>query len=167
MAEKKPSWKRHLTTVLLFLLVYGAVRTYQLSGYVEGEAPAFSATSVEGHSFNLADYRGKPVLVYFWATWCPVCKVERGAIESLSEDHPVITVASRSEDPAAVQSYFDNEKLRHTTINDPGATLAGLYGVTGVPSFFILDGKGRIRFIERGYTTSIGLRVRLWLAKWR
>lgn len=162
----KRHWKRHLTTVLLFLLVYAGVRTYQLSGYVQGEAPEFSATSIKGHSFNLVDYRGEPVLVYFWATWCPVCKLERGSIESLAEDYPVITVASWSEDAKAVQTYFDNEKLRRTTINDPGATLAGLYGVTGVPSFFILNGDGQIRFIERGYTTSIGLRARLWLAKW-
>jgi len=163
----KRNWKRHLLTLLLFLLIYGGVRSYQLSGYTQGEAPTFSATSIQGHAFNLTDYRGQPVLIYFWATWCPVCKLERGTIEGLSEDYPVITVASWSEDAAAVQSYFDSAKLRLTTINDPEATLAGLYGVNGVPSFFVLDGDGQIRFIERGYTTSIGLRLRLWLAKWR
>jgi len=166
MAEKR-GWKRHLLTALLFLLVYAGVRSYQLSGYQHGEAPQFSATSITGQSFNLADYRGQPVLIYFWATWCPVCKLERSTIEGLSEDYAIITVASWSEDAAAVQHYFDSEMLRQTTVNDPNAQLAGLYGVTGVPSFFILDADGQIRFIERGYTTSIGLRLRIWLAKWR
>lgn len=166
MAEKR-SWKRHLLTLLLFLLVYAGVRSYQLSGYRQGEAPAFSATSITGHSFNLEDYRGQPVLVYFWATWCPVCKVERGTIEGLSEDYPVITIASWSDDATEVQHYFDSETLRQATVNDPAATLAGRYGVSGVPSFFIIDRDGQIRFTERGYTTSIGLRLRMWLAKWR
>ena len=150
----KRNWKRHLLTVLLFLLIYGGVRSYQLSGYTQGEAPTFSATSIEGHAFNLTDYRGQPVLIYFWATWCPVCKLERGTIEGLSEDHTVLTVASWSE-------YGD------LTVRENIDLFSGLYGVTGVPSFFVLDGDGQIRFIERGYTTSIGLRLRLWLAKWR
>ncbi|MEJ2665466.1 MAG: protein disulfide oxidoreductase, partial [Spirochaetia bacterium] len=64
----------------------------------------------------------------------------------------------------AVRGYFENPLLHKTTINDITGKLAGLYGVTGVPSFFILDGKGQIRFIERGYTTSFGLRLRLMLA---
>lgn len=162
--DLKRNWKKNLLTLLVFLLIYAGIRSYQLSGYQQGEAPAFSATSIEGKSFNLSDYRGQPVLIYFWATWCPVCKMVRGTVEGLSEDYPLITVASWSDDAAEVENYFDNLQLRQTTINDSRATLAGLYGVTGVPSFFILDAKGNIRFVERGYTSSLGLRLRMWLA---
>ena len=162
--DKQRRWKKHLLTITLFLLAYLAIRSYQLSGYSEGQAPLFSAISVEDRVIKLSDYRGQPVLIYFWATWCPVCKMERGSIEGLSEDYPVITVASWSEDMQAVRDYFDTTTLRQTTILDSSGQLAGRYGVTGVPSFFILDKNGQIRFTERGYTTSIGLRIRMLLA---
>jgi thiol-disulfide isomerase/thioredoxin len=157
-------WQKRLFTLLLFLLVYFAIRSYQLSGYTEGQAPLFSAISIENRIINLHDYRGKPVLIYFWATWCPVCKMERSTIEGLAEDYAVITVASWSDDVEAVHAYFDSPGLRNTTILDLSGQLAGRYGVTGVPSFFILDKNGEIRFTERGYTTSIGLRLRMLLA---
>lgn len=163
MAAKR-RWKKHLLTLVLFLLVYVAIRSYQLSGYSEGQAPLFSATSIEGQEINLVDYRGQPVLIYFWATWCPVCKLERSSIEGLSHDYTVITVASWSEDEEAVHSYFDTQHIRQTTILNRSAELAARYGVTGVPSFFFLDKEGQIRFTERGYTTPIGLRLRMFLA---
>ncbi|MBD3669862.1 MAG: redoxin domain-containing protein [Gammaproteobacteria bacterium] len=165
MDIKSIRWKRHFITLAIFLVIYLGIRAYQLRDYSEGTAPLFSAVSVEDQVINLRDYRGEPVLIYFWADWCPVCKFERGAIEGLSEDYPVITVASWSESFTGVRQYFSTEAARKATIYDPQGELAGRYGISGVPSFFILDADGQIRFIERGYTSSLGLRLRLILAK--
>lgn len=159
--------KKHIFTIIIFLAIYGAIRTYQLSGYQQGEAPPINEIGILGQDVKLSDFRGRPVLIYFWATWCPVCKLEHGTIESLAEDYPVLTVASWSNDEEAVKNYFKNASLRQATIDDPAGAIASRYGVSATPSFFIVGPHGQIRFVERGYTSSLGLRLRLWLASYK
>jgi thiol-disulfide isomerase/thioredoxin len=115
----------------------------------------------------LADSR-RPLLVHFWASWCPVCKLEQENIQTISEDYPVITIAMQSGEVIEVVEYMHQEGLRFPVINDSSGTLARRFGVRAVPSSFIVAGNNTIVFREAGYTTGIGLRVRLWLAKyWR
>jgi len=158
-------WKKHLLSIAVFLLIFLLIRAYQLNDYATGPAPVFSATSIEGNIVSLNQLREKPVLIYFWATWCPICKLHKQTIEELSRDYTVVTVASWSEDIDEVRDYFSNPTLKQMTVYDPDGALAKRYGITAVPSFFVLDKKGDIRFIERGYTSSIGLRIRLFSAQ--
>ncbi|MDH5182594.1 MAG: protein disulfide oxidoreductase [Gammaproteobacteria bacterium] len=163
---KKIRWKKHLLSIALFMLIFLLIRTYQLNDYATGPAPAFSATSIEGNIVNQSLLDNRPVLIYFWATWCPICKYHKQTIEDLSQDYRVITVASWSEDINEVRNYFSDTELRKMTLYDPDGVLAKRYGISAVPSFFILDEKGDIRFIERGFTSSMGLRLRLFITKY-
>lgn len=158
-------WKKHLLSITIFLLLFLLIRAYQLNDYATGPAPVFSATSIEGNIVSLNQLREKPVLIYFWATWCPICKLHKQTIEDLSRDYTVVTVASWSEAITEVRDYFSNTTLKQMTIYDLDGALAKRYGISAVPSFFILDNKGDIRFIERGYTSSVGLRIRLFIAQ--
>ena len=159
-------WKKHLRTLALFLLVFLLIRAYQLYDYATGPAPEFSAISLANTKIDLQQLRGKPVLVYFWATWCPICKFHKQTIEDLSQDHTVITVASWSDDLDQIQNYFTDPRLLAMTLHDPDGELAVRYGVGAVPSFFILDSAGNIRFVERGFTSSMGLRLRLFITEY-
>jgi peroxiredoxin len=131
---------------------------------VRGPAPAIAATLSNGTPFSLAALQGRPGLVYFWAEWCPVCAASQGAVSAVLADHPGVTVALRSGPPAEVQAYLDRHRLPWPTVADEAGAVAGLYGVRGVPAAFVLDPRGNIRFVTRGYTTGLGLRARLWLA---
>lgn len=108
----------------------------------------------------------QPTLVHFWATWCPVCRAEQGLIEALSKDYPnTITVAMQSGNDAAVSQFMREQSLSFPVINDTGGKISQAWGVRGVPASFIVDAAGQIRFVEIGYTTGLGLRLRLWLAQ--
>lgn len=159
------SWRKWLGrlgfAVFLLAVVFG-VRFYQHSTLVEGPAPALRAPLLDGGVFDLAAQRGRPVLVYFWATWCPVCRLEQGSIESLARDHQLVTVALQSGGSATVLKYRSDNGLRAPAINDPDGALARAWGVRATPTFFFVDRDGLIRFHELGYTTEIGLRFRLW-----
>lgn len=162
-----PGWRRWAGNLGFFLLlaaVFFGVRFYQQHTLVVGPAPALRAPLLQGGSFDLAAQRGRPVLVYFWATWCAVCKLEQGAIESVAVDHAVVGVAMRSGSDAEVMKYLRESSLAVPVINDPDGLMAGVWGVRATPTSFIIDGAGVIRFREVGYTSQVGLRLRLWLA---
>jgi thiol-disulfide isomerase/thioredoxin len=119
---------------------------------------------MDGKTFSIAEFSGKPVMLHFWATWCPICELENGSIQSISEDYAVITVASWSEGKAHVEKYLQEKQLTFPVMLDNSGELAKEFGLAGVPASFIIDPNGEIKFVETGYSTEIGLRFRLWLA---
>jgi len=148
----------------LLLLVIFIIRSCQQSEVVNGVAPVINDRLLTGEMVDLKQYRGKPLLVHFWATWCPVCKLENSNIDAIAKDYPVITIASWSESEDEVKEFMSNENLGMPVIVDADGEWARLYGIRGVPISFILDPLGNIQFIESGYSTEAGLRLRLWWA---
>jgi len=149
--------------VLLLVSVYVGVKTYKQRDLVQ-DTPPLTATLLSGQTFNLQAQRDKPLLLHFWASWCPVCQLEQDTIESLSQDYSVVTVAMQSGEKAEVQHYMQTENLTFPVIVDPAGEISSRFGIKGVPISFILNREGKIVFVESGYTTSWGLQFRLWLA---
>jgi thiol-disulfide isomerase/thioredoxin len=120
---------------------------------------------LDGRHYTLPAHPNQPVLVHFWATWCPVCRAEQGSIAAIAQDHPeVVTVAMQSGPPDAVVKHLHEQGLNFSTLNDEDGKLSVAWGVHAVPASFIIDRDGQVRFVEIGYSTGIGLRFRLWLA---
>lgn len=150
--------------IVLFLLVLLLARAYVQRDAVSGDAPGIAGMQLDGKPFNLQQYRGRPVLVHFWASWCGICRMEESSLAAISKDHAVITIAMQSGSESEVRAYLEKQKLVLPVLLDEHGEMAGRYGARAVPASFILDGNGRIRFVEFGYTTELGLRARLWLA---
>ena len=151
--------------ILLILLMYLVVKTFMQRHLVEGVAPSLQGTSLTGQAVNLHSLTGQPVLVHFWATWCPICKLEQNNISALSKDHTIITIAMNSGDESEVRTYLDKSKLSFPVILDEDGAIANRFGVRGVPTSFVVDRDGNIAFSDVGYTTAWGLKLRLWLAE--
>lgn len=164
LAGQRRVWLGRLGFAALLAAVYFGVRFYQQHTLVEGAAPALRAVQLDGRVFDLADQRSRPVLVYFWATWCPVCRLEQSAIESLAADHPVVGIAMQSGTAAEVVKYLREHDLKVPVVNDPDGAIAATWGVRATPTSFVVDSQGRIRFREVGYTSGPGMRLRLWWA---
>ena len=159
--KRLQSWGAQLAIVLLLLLALEAFITREALGVM---APAIDSTTLGEQHFSLQQFRGKPAVVHFWATWCPVCELEQGMVNSLATQVPMITVAMQSGTPDEVRDYLKQQGVAYPVVNDERSWLSTQYGVKAVPASFILDSEGRVRFATRGYTTGWGLRVRLWLA---
>lgn len=162
--------KRHpvrgwLMPVLVVLVIFFGVQWFKARPLASGDAPALDAATTDGQPFDLRRWRGETVLVHFWATWCPVCKLEQGSIDALDADHRVITVATRSGSDQSINAYLQRQGLSFAAIADPYGEIATRWGVHGVPASFVVDGDGRIRFAGVGYSTGIGLRGKLWAAE--
>jgi len=96
---------------------------------------------------HLADYRGKVVLLNFWATWCQPCIVEMPSLLDLHHDLPDVAVLAVSidEDPGAYTRFIQRHNVDLTTVRDPGQSAAKLYHTEMWPETYIIDRKGVIR----------------------
>lgn len=150
---------------LALLLIVYLVHLWQTRDAVEGAAPALQGRLLQGGSFSLDERADKPLLVYFWATWCPVCSLTSGHVESLSEDYSVITVAMQSGDGEQVKQYLADKGLDFPVLLDPQGEIARRWGVRGVPTLYFLDPENRISYTSVGYTSPPGMRGRIWLSK--
>lgn len=163
--KKSRVWLRRGLEVLFFIVLIMGVRTWQQRDIVKGMAPPLSGLLLDGKPFVLAARPAQPVLVHFWATWCPVCRAEQGSIDSLARANPhVITVAMQSGSSGAVQQYMGELGVSFPVVNDADGQIAASWGVHAVPASIIVGTDGEIRYVEIGYTTGLGLRLRLWLA---
>ena len=157
-------WLRRSIEVLIILLIFLAVHAWQTRNTPQGLAPVIEGTLLDGTSVSLQQYRGKPMLLHFWATWCPICGLEQQSIDALADDYTVLTVAMDEASTQEIRTYMNKKNVDYPVLHDPDSTIAQRYAITGVPSSFIVDPAGQIRFVEIGYTTGIGLRLRLWWA---
>jgi peroxiredoxin len=158
------NWRRLAVELLVITLVIVGVRAYTTRGTASGPAPPIEAQAVDGTPVSLAALRGQPVMVHFWATWCPICRTEQGSVEAIARGHRVVTVAMQSGDAAAVRRYLREQDWQVSAVADEDGALSRAFGVRAVPATFFVDARGQVRFVEAGYTTGIGMRLRLWLA---
>ncbi|MEQ8269397.1 protein disulfide oxidoreductase [Algiphilus sp.] len=165
--HKQPRWRRWLIEILIVVLIIVGVRLWMQRGMVDGAAPEIAASTIDGTPVLLSQYADGPVLVHFWATWCPVCGLTQPGIDRLAEDRPVLTVALRSGTVEQVQRHMQREDLQHPVILDPDGAIAARFGVQGVPASFIIDHRGRIRFRNTGLTPAWELRLRMAWMDWR
>jgi peroxiredoxin len=173
MPTQKPEHKRHWPRRLrrwgieaaIVIAVLGAVQWYRARPLVDGQAPELAAPTVAGEEWiDLDAPTSGPRLLYFWATWCPICKLEQGSVADLSQDYDVITVAMQSGTAAEIAAYLDEHGLDLRTVADPIGEISQRWGVVAVPASFIINPDGSIRHRSVGYSMGIGLRLRLWLA---
>jgi thiol-disulfide isomerase/thioredoxin len=158
-------WRSRIIQILLFFLLIAGIRFWQQRDMVSGAAPVLQGMTLAGQSYTLPTHPDHPVLVHFWASWCPICRTEQGSIADIAHDYPnAITVAMQSGKSEAVASHLREQGISFPVVNDPDGRIARAWGVHAVPVSFIIAPDGKIRFVEVGYTTGIGLRLRLWLA---
>jgi thiol-disulfide isomerase/thioredoxin len=153
--------------VLVLLVVFLGVRAWQLRGAAEGTAPPVIGRSIHAPDqlLSLEALRGRPAVVYFWATWCGVCEHVDPNVAAVARDHQVLTVAVNSGSPDAIVAWMAERNLVMPTVSDPAGRLSRAYGVAAFPTTFWVDADGRIQHREVGYTSTLGLRTRLWLLR--
>lgn len=165
--SRQQRWIRWLIEFTVIAIIILGVRVWQQRSLLDGPAPDFARTTLNGASIKLDSYRGAPVLLHFWASWCPMCELEQGGISNIGKDWKVVTVAFQSGSTEDVRRYMEHKNITDwVTIADEDGKLAEQYGIKAVPTSYVLDKGGNIRFREVGLTSAWGLRMRLWLASW-
>jgi cytochrome c biogenesis protein CcmG/thiol:disulfide interchange protein DsbE len=112
-------------------------------------APSFRLPSLSGGAVDLASFRGRFVLVNFWATWCPPCVEEMASIErlhrSLGSEGLVVLGVSVDDDEEAPRRFVERSGLSFQVLRDPGGRVATeAYKTTGYPETFLVDRAGTL-----------------------
>ncbi len=112
-------------------------------------APDFTLTRLNGETVRLSDYRGKVVFLNIWATWCPPCREEMPAMESLyakmkGQAFEILAVSIDKSGAEAVAPFMKQNNLSFPALLDPKGTTQELYRISGVPETFIIDKNGII-----------------------
>lgn len=129
---------------------------------VQGAAPSFDLARVGalGDRVRLADFRGRPLVVNFWASWCVPCRREMPALEAVADrlEGRVAFVGINHLDTAGPAADFQREVgVRYPSGFDPEGNIASAYGVVGLPTTVLIDARGRIMTRHLGGLTESAL----------
>lgn len=117
-------------------------------------APDFKLPDMNGKLHSLSDYRGKPVIISFWATWCPPCLIEiphlNRAWEKLKDDDIVMLFVNINEGKETIEAYEKKVPINLKILRDETAGQLHNWNMIGLPAAFIIDPEGRVVYQALG-----------------
>ena len=169
--------KRALKVILLMLLALGilvtgcsAPETVEIPRVVAVSqadevpqvgkpAPDFQITNSNGQPGSLSDFRGKPVLINFWATWCYACRIEMPYIQEVYDEWAgqglVVLAVDIGESPSQVERFIQAYNLSFPVLLDMAGKVAEQYNIRYIPTTYFIDGSGITRDIKIGAFSSL------------
>lgn len=128
------------------VVIYAQTRDGGGGGAGTGGA-SLSGTTLTGVAFDLADTRGKPTVVNFFASWCPPCNAEAPDLVAFAAAHPEVSVVgvAVNDQRADTEAFVAKYGLTYPVVFDPEGGSGGDWSVTGIPTTFFLDARGEVK----------------------
>lgn len=176
LQKKRFTGRRTLTILIgLVALLTGAWAIYENvstpeSGrgntiQVGANAPEFTAVNSIGEQVRLSDYRGKAVMINFWASWCAPCVREMPLVHQIAQDYQnqVETLfVNVGESKGTIREFMDKQAFDFPVIIDVTGNISGMYRITGLPATMVIDQEGEFRHILLGELTE-DIPLQQWL----
>ena len=148
---------RYVSTLLLLLAVSGAVPALagsDLKPWTGGTIPQLSLKDLAGHEVNLTDFKGKVVLVNFWATWCAPCIEEMPSMQRLRDKLGLagfeVLAVNYQESQTRINEFLKKRPLKLTILRDHDGSARTGWGVRVFPTSFVIDAGQRVRYTVTG-----------------
>lgn len=150
-----------LRLIILFAIFFTAINGSHAMGQffffenplIGESAPDFTLNTIRQQKVNLTQFReGKPAIVFFWATWCPHCRVQLKEIKKnknvFQEKGIKIVLIDLGENAKQVESYMTKNGIDLDVFLDEDSSVSNEYGVIGIPTFILIDKDGIVKAIE-------------------
>lgn len=145
-----------LTLLLVALAIPAAIAAAQVSAGTR--APEIGLNDTAGNPVRMAQLRGKVVLVDFWASWCAPCREEMPVLERLHQQYKdrglVIVGVNMDREAPNMRRFLQRTPVSFRVVHDGQHAVAGRYGPPRMPSSYIVDKRGVVRFVHAGFRAS-------------
>jgi len=145
--------KEILSTIIIIVVLSNVVSYYKSIDLNKETFP-----------LNNIALNNKPIMIHFWSTWCPICKIEAPNIQEISQNYKVLTIASQSGTNKDIINYLQENDVNFDFINDKDNKYTEQFNITVFPTTLIYDKNKKLVFSEVGYTSTFGLYIRMWWA---
>lgn len=157
----KLKWKKYLLKFVgvLVLLSFFIPSVFAEKGIMRGdELTTFNATTLDGTAFQLG-HQGYPMVINFWATWCPPCRSEMPELQKFGERNRDVELylVSIQENSATIRNFLRQEGLNLNPVIDPTGEAARFYRVNAVPTTIVVNAQGIIIYRKVGLVTAAEL----------
>ncbi len=162
----KNKMKRYLKEIIFFVVVLtifaNAVSLYKSQDLSQKPLNIQTFKLINNQKYKVPT--NKPILIHFWATWCPTCKLEASNIEFLSKYFEVLTIAVKSGSDDEIKKYLQEHNYTFKVVNDTEGSLSSKFHISGFPTTFIYDKNKKLLFSDVGYTSTLSLYIKMWWA---
>jgi peroxiredoxin len=132
----------------------GDLKSDEIGLQIGKVAPDFALQTLKGETVRLSDYRGKKVIVNFWATWCPPCRAEIPDFQKLYENNDVeilaVNLTATEQSKEHVSEFVEKFGMTFPVLVDEHSFVTATYQVRAYPTSFMVDSSGRIQFVAMG-----------------
>jgi peroxiredoxin len=148
--------KKLAALCLGLMLASGVARAAAVAVVADTPAPGFSAPHLLKQStMKLDDYRGKVVYLDFWASWCPPCRSAFPQVDRIyakyRERGLEVVAVNQDQELAEALRFVEKQPISFTLVTDRDHGIAERYGVKTMPSAYLIDRKGVVRHVHRGF----------------
>jgi peroxiredoxin len=158
--------KSAVLQAILFIGVFWGIQKWQTRNLIPSNevAPSFILSGIDGKSYDLSKFKGKPVVLYFFAPWCTVCKLSTGNVEDYYEglgvgDAEVFAIALSYTNVNEIVAYQKQYGLTMPVLLG-NEQVEMSYKVEGFPTFYFIDSVGKIKNHTIGFTSETGIALR-------
>ena len=163
MREKIAKYAKELILFFIIMSIFANILSfYRSSDLNKDRLNLSSVTLLNNQSYTLP--KNEPIMIYFWGTWCPVCKMQSKNIETVSKKFNVLSIAVKSGSNIEIEEYLKSQNLSFRVFNDQYSSMAQKFRISIFPTIIIFDKDGNEIFSDVGYTTTFGLWIRMWWA---
>ena len=163
MKDKIKHYIKEIITFIIVMTLFANAISYYKSRDLNAKPLSLNTvTLLDNTHFSVVN--NKPILIHFWATWCPTCKLEAQNIQYISEHYNVLTIAVNSGSNEEIKKYLLANDLNYKVVNDSHSVYASEFNIAAYPTTFIYDKDKNMVFSDVGYTSTLGLFFRMWWA---
>lgn len=167
ISPMKTKIKKYIKEIIIFLLLLfimsNAISLYRSADLNKAPLMLLDVKLIGNQNYTIDTT--KPIMIHFWATWCPICKTEASNIQKISERFQVLTIATQSGNDEDIKKYTKENGVNFMVINDKDGLLTKSAGISTFPTTMIYDKNQQLVFSDVGYSSTWSLWLKmLWVS---
>lgn len=162
--NKLKSYAKEIVSFFIILIIATNLMSYYKSLDLNKQKFDFS-TVVLSNNTNFSFDKNKNFIVYFWGSWCPICKYQSPNIQELKSTYNVLSIAVDSGNNEEIEAYLKSKNLSFDFINDKNNILSKKFNVQAFPTTLVYDKDFNLLFSEVGFTSILSIKLKTWWLK--